>query len=453
MLGDTWVYRMRAATCSCPGGGNCASADCPSGYCVDGVCCEGASLVTTDPPSCGVCERCDSSANPGVCTPVKNAEDPDSCASPNTCGPDGVCGLPNGAPCTPGVTVCASGHCVDGVCCDSTCKFACEVCNAGTRGWPGGIDGVCTIAPAGYPSTCAPYVCDGTNPFCPFFCGSDDDCDADSHCNDLTGACVEDFALGASCSRDAQCQSGFCVGGVCVAKSELGEACTGADECASGHCVDGVCCDSTCLDPCAACDVPGSEGRCTAVVGAPHGDRPACEATSDEVCGATQCDGVTTTTCAGFVNEGQPCREASCTDGVAILPASCDGTGSCPAVETQNCAPYVCAGSVCGTSCEDDTDCAPPNVCAPDGRCVPPTADEPDAGSETDAGNDGGNEPDADDEADAGNEAEAHVESEQDAGCGCRMAGERRGGLAPVAMLGAAFALAQARRRRRVGAA
>ena len=549
-LGDTWAYRTRAGTCSCPGGGNCATEDCPSGYCVDGVCCEGASLTTTDPPSCGTCERCDSSANPGICEPVRSADDPDSCAAPNTCGPEGTCGLPDGEPCTPGVTTCASGHCVDGFCCDAACDGACDVCNAGTLGWPEAVDGVCTIAPAGYPSTCAPYTCDGTNASCAVGCASDAECVASSHCSELTELCEDDFATGAPCSRAAQCESGFCVDGVCcdgacdgiceactaaakatgtgdgecgpvkegtdpdddcpddgaascqrdgvcdgagacrlyasgteckaadcgdgnapttyacdgsgtcvseseadcapnlcvdgacattcstnddcaedaicddgicVTKSELGEACTSADECVSGHCVDGFCCDSACLDQCAACDAPGSEGTCTAIVGAPHGDRPACESGDENVCAAAQCDGTTTTSCTGFVNEGQPCREASCTDGVETLPASCDGQGSCPAAQTRECAPYVCKGSACATSCESDADCAGPHVCDSNGECVLPASED--------------------------------VVAEQDGGCGCRVAGRKGTGWAPVAGFGVAFLLARARRRRRVGAA
>ena len=52
-----------------------------------------------------------------------------------------------------------------------------------------------------------------------------------------------------------------------------GYACTSAPECKSGACVDGVCCESACDGACQACNVPGTEGSCTAApAGTPEGD-------------------------------------------------------------------------------------------------------------------------------------------------------------------------------------
>lgn len=60
-------------------------------------------------------------------------------------------------------------------------------------------------------------------------------------------------------------------------KKSLGTACGDQGECKSGFCVDGVCCNSTCDGQCNACDVAGSAGTCSPVIGAaPHGSRPQC---------------------------------------------------------------------------------------------------------------------------------------------------------------------------------
>ncbi|HKO94813.1 MAG TPA: hypothetical protein VJU61_26845 [Polyangiaceae bacterium] len=45
----------------------------------------------------------------------------------------------------------------------------------------------------------------------------------------------------------------------------LGVACNQDTQCLSGACTDGVCCDAICDDACAACNSPGSLGRCTAI--------------------------------------------------------------------------------------------------------------------------------------------------------------------------------------------
>jgi MYXO-CTERM domain-containing protein len=100
-----------------------------------------------------------------------------------------------------------------------------------------------------------------------------------------------------------------------------GAPCSLAEQCGSGYCVDGVCCDVACSGQCQACDVAGSAGKCTAVMGAPHGSRPACTA-----CG------------------------------------SCDGTSTSMCSEPASATP-------CGASC-----CSSPNVCDPNGTCVVPTS-------------------------------------------------------------------------------
>jgi RHS repeat-associated protein len=69
---------------------------------------------------------------------------------------------------------------------------------------------------SGSPS-CAPYLCDGTNPSCPQSCGGSDAlCVASSFC-ETTNLCTDDRLNGTACTRDQQCLSGHCANGICCA--------------------------------------------------------------------------------------------------------------------------------------------------------------------------------------------------------------------------------------------
>lgn len=124
---STWFLDSR-------GGGCTATTDCVSGACVDGVCCE----ATT----CGACETC-AGTDPGKCTKVTNAPDPDSCPASNktSCDAAGVCRPGLGSTCKD-VSDCSSGFCVDGICCDTACDRACESCVASEK-QSSKDDGVC----------------------------------------------------------------------------------------------------------------------------------------------------------------------------------------------------------------------------------------------------------------------------------------------------------------------
>jgi uncharacterized repeat protein (TIGR01451 family)/uncharacterized repeat protein (TIGR02543 family) len=212
-------------------------------------------------------------------------------------------------------------------------------------------------------------------------------------CDDACASATADFLDGTSVALTAVARSGDtfvgwtgdCSGSAntCVvtvdapkaatAHFHRGVTCGGAAECPAGLCVDGYCCTAACAGQCQACDLPGSEGTCAPVTGAPRGGRPAC--TSDGgVCAGT-CDGVHAD-CA-YPGTSAPCDPpASCADGVATLPGACDGAGACVPGTTMACTPYVCAADACGTSCATAADCAAGHYCdsgtcqplAPDGR-------------------------------------------------------------------------------------
>jgi MYXO-CTERM domain-containing protein len=153
-----------------------------------------------------------------------------------------------------------------------------------------------------------------------------------------------------------------------------GVTCTRADECATGHCVDGTCCDLACGGQCEACDVKGSEGTCTPVVGKPHTPRSTCDSKADNDCAKAQCDGKARDKCNGFVNAGTvSCGVDSCTtDKRFQKKGTCDGAGGCARPDPKPCTPYVCdatAPSGCKTACVTDADCAESFKCDA-GVCV-----------------------------------------------------------------------------------
>jgi hypothetical protein len=136
-----------------------------------------------------------------------------------------------------------------------------------------------------------------------------------------------------------------------------GAACRQATECASGHCLGGVCCESACTEVCRACNLPGLEGRCALVASGQPDPQQRCRTDAPESCGQ---DG----TCNGagacrLQRAGTVCGLGSCSSSVdRVLPALCDGKGTCLPAQTQPCAPYRCANAACSATCSGPQDCA-----------------------------------------------------------------------------------------------
>ncbi len=287
---------------------------------------------------------------------------------------------------------CATGQCVDGVCCDRACTGQCEACDVA------GSAGTCSTAtggPHGTRNACASDgtlcggSCDGVHPAACTYPGDSISCRAPSCAggNATLGASCDGAgdcpavqtqtcapficgptACNGNCNADSDCASGnWCSGGICAALLAQGQACGGANQCGSQHCVDGVCCDTACTGQCEACAEPASAGTCTPVAGAPRNARTAC-VSDGSVCGGA-CDGTNPTACA-YPGGGTTCRNPSCTLGVAVAAASCDGAGSCPAEQDVACAPFTCGPTACAGNCTVDTDCTAGNYCAA-GVCTP----------------------------------------------------------------------------------
>lgn len=288
-----------------------------------------------------------------------------------------------GETCTAGVDVCASGYCVDGVCCNSTCDGACNTCNGTTPGtcqpalpgtnprkacrvdpqapcaFDGTCDGTgkCRVPPAGAvctPASCengtltVERLCDGHG-----FCGGPAptrDC-APYACTTQGNACATICTTTSGCAESVTCNFGRCglVG--------LGAQCVADGDCSAGTCVDGFCCDSACTGGCMSCKEPGQEGHCvprTAGQKDLHGmcvDAGTASCVQDGTCNANG-------HCAIYP-AGTICLPGGCSadGGTANSAAVCQGDGfGCPPPVVTDCGPYACAmdgAPGCYTSCGD----------------------------------------------------------------------------------------------------
>jgi len=220
---------------------------------------------------------------------------------------------------------------------------------------------------------CSPGTCtDGTWTMPANCSGSSADCPQPQTQQCLPYVCGQDSCL-ASCSSNTDCAAGFiCENNLCHSPGNQGDPCNADVECASGFCTDGFCCDRACGGQCEACDVSGGEGSCATVTGAPHGERTPCA--SDGSACAGSCDGTDPDACA-YPDQETKCRDASCSDSVAVLEAFCQGDGACPAEQTVDCGDAGCDSDRCGVaSCQQDGDCAADEFCAA-GICVTKLAD------------------------------------------------------------------------------
>jgi LmbE family N-acetylglucosaminyl deacetylase len=358
----------------------CRAASCTGGVASLAATCDGAGACPAvqsqacDPYLCGENACLTSCGSDADCVSA------DYCAG-GTCTPRKA----TGAACT-AVDQCASGNCVDGRCCNSTCAGQCQACDVA------GHLGACTPvigSPHGTRAACASDgstcggACNGSTTTACAYPGAATACRGASCTAGVatlaascigTGACpaaatqlCNPYVCGATacltgCASDAACISGdYCGGGVCRPKKANGATCDADNQCTTGKCVDGYCCNSSCSAQCQACDVPGHLGACTPVTGAPHNPRAAC-ASDGSVCGGS-CDGSTTAACA-YPGASTACRDASCAGGVATLPASCNGAGRCPAIQTQECSPFVCGTTACLGDCARDEDCTVGDFCA-----------------------------------------------------------------------------------------
>jgi hypothetical protein len=322
--GTRTVCAGKGSTCggTCDGSGRLAcSYPGTQKECVAASCTGGTATVRSGCDGHGACPT----AQTVPCAPFmcdgNNCAGGCSAASPCTAGNYCEAGRCNpkktpGSQCLDG-TQCASGYCVDGVCCQTACDGACQSCNAGTAGTCGAVKSA-----------------------------DDDHCNGQLTC-DAAGAC----------------------------KRRRGSGCTGTGDCASGFCVDGVCCDRACAGQCEGCAEPASPGTCVTVTGAPRSPRAPCGGTAE--CAGTCAGG--STTCAFPAVACGPA--ASCNGSVLSRRGLCSvgscqpgGTQDCSPYACS-----ASSGS-CPGSCSSDGDCAAGFACRM-GKCATPPSPAVSVGS------------------------------------------------------------------------
>jgi hypothetical protein len=155
----------------------------------------------------------------------------------------------------------------------------------------------------------------------------------------------------------------------CATRCGPGKKCNVDGDCQTGlTCQDGVCCNTPCAGACQACTAAlkgqGADGICGPVKaggGDPHGE---CTSDPQSSCGdeIALCDG--SGACAKWP-AGTVCKAASC-GGNTLTKAETCAAGACtaPNPPTQECTPYLCKGSACGTSCTSDAGCVGGYFCS-----------------------------------------------------------------------------------------
>jgi hypothetical protein len=302
-------------------------------------------------------------------------------------------GQAQGAACADG-RQCTTGHCADGVCCDTACDGVCLTCNPPSS--PGTCSPIAAGArprlasdcPADDAATCAGNgMCDGHGACGKYPDGTpcgDGTCNAGSIVGgkvcDGNGRCLPGpvvtcapFLCDAStspprclqsCTTSAQCVAGRpCEDGSCGKKAD-GAACTSDEQCQNAHCVDGTCCATACAGACTSCNQVGHEGTCRPVAAGgadPHGLCTDSRTADPASCGSSGvCDGQGG--CLKYAAD-TVCHPASCTAAVLTRTSTCDGQGTCQGGVVQSCNPFGCRNGQCNGACTGDADCAAGNTC------------------------------------------------------------------------------------------
>lgn len=159
-----------------------------------------------------------------------------------------VFNAPVGSACAIGGT-CATGFCVDGVCCASRCGAACVSCNQ-----PGKV-GTCSPVDGPEPdrkdhATCAPYgACIAGA--CASACAGDAQCDSEHVCDPSKATCVEPLGTceGVEVVDKATGARRSCSPYRCASRGTCLVRCASSDDCAAGAaCSDGRCVAPTAED-------------------------------------------------------------------------------------------------------------------------------------------------------------------------------------------------------------
>jgi hypothetical protein len=329
---------------------------------------------------------------PYVCGPMACLM---SCAQNGDCDPSSYCGgmtcqpkQANGQTCG-GDVQCLSGHCADGVCCDTACGGLCEAC---TQALTGVTTGTCAAIGGG---TDPQNECTNQGPCqqngfcngiggCQLFaqgtgCGSPPSCSMGVQnlgdiCNGQgscvmggTAACAP-YVCGPTTCKTSCVTSSDCVGGyycesnaTCQPLKMNGSSCGGSYQCSSGSCVDGFCCNTPCTGLCSGCS--------TAKTGAPNGTCSFIPSNADPDAECSfDCNGAGACELAqgGACSLASQCGSGFCADGFCCNTACGALCTACSNAKT-GAANGTCANV--GANTDPDNECATQAVCGQTGSC------------------------------------------------------------------------------------
>jgi hypothetical protein len=374
----------------CSAGSVCAQKTCSAGCFIDGVFAASGSSPASQP-----CQVCSPSLTLTAWVNLPMGMTATGCDGVFVCNGKGECEQAQGVTCAANAD-CASGFCVDGVCCNTACNGTCEACSEVKTGQ---ADGTCAS------------VLDGTDP------GAD--CPGAYAC--VHGGCAVTCG---GCSDTMNCTSdGYCVAGQCLVKKANGltpDTC-GATTCASGVVSNGICCSSTCSGACESClaaETGTTQGTCAPIPAGgpdPEGTCSAGFACNGHGACATSCTGCSDTTdcIQGYYCSGSTCLTTTangatigscgarqCTSGSAYGPdgggiccdadcnakcESCLGSqtgmsdGHCSAITAGTDPNFQCPGSytcngngACATTCSGNSGCRDPSACKAGNYCATP---------------------------------------------------------------------------------
>ena len=378
---EFWEYIPNATARDNGAGCTAATASsCKSGNCVDGVCCVADGCAVQRQVQ--VVQR--SRAWPGrAATCPAGQPDNDTCPSDLACDATQACKALLGHACTT-FSDCASGHCADGVCCNTDCNGTCQQCTvAGKVGTCSRCRAASRIRRPARRTISRPRTCDGTGTCTTGKRTTGKPCTAGAQCT--SSFCVDGFCCNSNCANtcyacnktgaEGNCSviqvgqqdhsatttcdgpTKYCSGsGMCAMdKKPNGQACpNGNSDCGSGFCVEGVCCNSTCLGTCQSCTVAGSEGTC--VNSSPGQQDP--NATTP-CTGSNYCDGTGVCTSG---TEGERQRVRAAPPSAARVTARTASAARRRAPPAATPAPHRATASAPGSSRAAPTRTRPPSV-------------------------------------------------------------------------------------------
>jgi hypothetical protein len=286
----------------------------------------------------------------------------------NNPGKAGTCTKNNGTTCA-GATECASGSCIDGVCCNTTCTDQCAACDViGKLGTcsavSGAPHGARTSCSAGT-DTCSAKTCNGTITTACQFVGTSILCGMDTCKETATGSGSYGETRKGTCNGSGVCTatSNSCTAYACNStNTACASSCSLPTDCAAGYkCVAGKC--ETLPGLGAPCTVPGDCATGTFCVDKVCCGKSSCGDAKDWSCAIVA--GTCTKRLGAPCGDGAECGSAKCVDGVCCDTACSGQCEACDIIDPTTERKGVCTpvkGAPHGTrmACAKDSG----NVCA-----------------------------------------------------------------------------------------